>query len=97
MILIFWYFVLGIIFISIIFPILNGISEIILTWFELLKGKMNVKMTADQVASEKQAFDFKLECAKKEEEFGADEEKTFSIGFCADDIPEEDEVIEDDE
>lgn len=61
---------------------------------------MNVKMTADQVASEKQAFDFKLECAKKEEEFGtgADGEKTFSIGFCADDIiSEEDEVIEDDE
>lgn len=85
------------IFISIIFPILNGISEIILTWFELIKGKMNVKMTADQVASEKQAFDFKLECAKKEEELDADNEKSFSIGFCADDIPEEDEVNEDDE
>ena len=78
---------------------MNGISEIILTWFELIKGKMNVKMTADQVASEKQAFDFKLECAKKEEEFGADAdgEKSFSIGFCTDDIPEEDEVNEDDE
>ena len=54
-------------------------------------------MTADQVASEKQAFDFKLECAKKEEELDADDEKSFSIGFCADDIPEEDEVNEDDE
>lgn len=84
------------IFISIIFPILNGISEIILTWFELIKGKMNVKMTEDQVKSEKLAFDFKLECAKKEENLDADDEKApFAIGFCADDIPEEEESNDD--
>lgn len=97
MIIIFWYFILGIIFISIIFPILNGISEVILAVLEVLKNKLNVKAMDATITEERNAFNFKLECAKKEEEFGADEGAPTVIGFGIPDDVTEDEVIEDDE
>ena len=49
------------------------------------------------IAEERNAFNFKLECAKKEEEFGADKDAPTVIGFGIPDDVSEDEVIEDDE
>ena len=45
MIHIFWYFLLGMLTVSYIFPLLDKIEEIVLTYLELVKGKMTVKIT----------------------------------------------------
>lgn len=41
----FWYFILGVLTASYIFPILDKVGELILTYLEMLKGKVTVKIT----------------------------------------------------
>lgn len=41
----FWSFMLGILFISFIYPILESITGIILTFLEMIKGKITVIIT----------------------------------------------------
>ena len=45
MIHIFWYFLLGMLTVGYIFPILDKMLEIILTYLEMVKGKITVKIT----------------------------------------------------
>ena len=45
MIHIFWYFLFGMLTVGYIFPILDKMLEIILTYLEMVKGKITVKIT----------------------------------------------------
>ena len=46
MIHIFWYFLLGMLTVSYIFPIMDKLVELILTFLEMVKGLITVKITA---------------------------------------------------
>lgn len=79
------YFILGIIFVSYIIPIIDGISSWFLTWVEAKKSKQseivnkaNIKMRQDAASADQDS-------------------PTRLIGFqVPDDDQEEEEVIEDD-
>lgn len=71
----------GLVFIAFIFPILEGISSVILTALELLKGKMNIKIAE---------INFRIQRIATQEE----EEPHRAIGFV---LPNNDEEYEDDE
>ena len=45
MIHIFWYFLLGMITVSYILPVADKLVEVILTYLEMVKGKITVKIT----------------------------------------------------
>jgi len=79
-----YFFLFGILFYEIIFPILSGLTEVIQGFFQLLLGKQAMKMTEYNEAIEKY---------KKEHE--QEPESTTCIGFqipsCSDDEEEEDD------
>ena len=79
-----FYFLFGILFYEIIFPILSGLSEVIQGVFQLLLGKQAVKMTKYNEAIE-----------KYKEEQNKEPQQTFCMGFqvpsCSDDEEEDDE------
>lgn len=79
------FFLFGILFYEIIFPILSGISEVIQGFLQLILGKQAVQMTKYNKAIEK--------C---KEELNKEPEQTFAMGFH---IPSysDDEEEEDDE
>ena len=45
MIHIFWYFLLGMLTVSYILPVMDKLIEVILTYLEMVKGKITVKIT----------------------------------------------------
>lgn len=65
-----FYFLFGILFYEIIFPILSGLSEVIQGGFQLLLGKQAVKMTKYNEAIE-----------KYKEEQNKEPQQTFCMGF----------------
>ena len=79
------FFLFGILFYEIIFPILSGISEVIQGGLQLLLGKQAVEMTKYNEAIE-----------KYKEELNKEPTQTFAMGFH---IPShsDDEEDEDDE
>ena len=79
------FFLFGILFYEIIFPILSGIGEVIQGFLQLILGKQAVQMTKYNEAIE-----------KYKEELNKEPEQTFAMGFH---IPShrDDEEDEDDE
>lgn len=79
------FFLFGILFYEIIFPILSGLSEVIQGFFQLILGKQAVEMTKYNEAIE-----------KYKEELNKEPQQTFAMGFH---IPShsDDEEDEDDE
>ena len=79
-----YFFLFGILFYEIIFPILSGLSEVIQGGLQLLLGKQAVKMTK-----------YNETIAKYKEEQEKEPEHTFCVGFqvpsYSDDEEEEDD------
>lgn len=55
MIIIFWYFILGMFFIEFIYPICESICTIILSYLERIKGKLTVDITKTNLKLQKMA------------------------------------------
>lgn len=79
------FFLFGILFYEIIFPILSGLNEIIQGFFQLILGKQAVEMTKYNEAIE-----------KYKEELNKESNRSFAVGFH---VPSysDDEEDEDDE
>lgn len=76
-----WYFIFGIVFAIVLFPLLDAIIVLIATWIEVLKGRLSVKLAKYQ----KEIDDLDI---------GEKEEKTPAIGFV---YPDVEEYYEEDE
>lgn len=79
------FFLFGILFYEIIFPILSGLGEIIQGYFQLILGKQAMKMTKYNEAIE-----------KYKEELNKEPEQTYCVGFQIPSLSN-DEEDEDDE
>lgn len=72
----FQYFILGILFVQIILPILDGLASALITWLEVLKGVATVKITAMNEQIQK---------------MGLPETSTHVIGFAVNNEEEDDD------
>ena len=75
-------FVLGFVFALVFYPILDGFTSLILSWFELLKGRIAVDIAKSN---------------QKVEEIRQPQSATHSIGFAVPDPIEDWEEDDDDE
>lgn len=79
------FFILGIVFIQWCIPLGDSLIELIITWFELLKGKAGVKITKYNVAITKMKDELDAPIANN------------LIGFQVDSTEEDEEEYEEDE